>query len=233
MNGPRITATDFGYTGQRDNSMGLMDYHARFYDGLLGRFVQPDSIMSQPSNPQSWNRFSYVLNDPVRYNDPSGYYCLDAGEARGRTYMNICKPPNLLILACGKETNGGCGLGIKIYTDKNGVQHVPMDALAEQFVKRGGEVVYLDHNTYGSTDLYAQAILKIIKTNPDSPNYLAGHSTGANAIVGALTTYQHQGGNPSQINGVALLDPYLWTGNGTGVGHPADWTTDPPTDLGN
>jgi len=74
LNGPLITATDFGYTGQRDNSMGLMDYHARFYDGLLGRFVQPDTIT--PGGPQGLNRYSYVLNNPVVLKDPTGHaYC--------------------------------------------------------------------------------------------------------------------------------------------------------------
>ena len=44
LNGPRITATDFGYTGQRDDSdLGLMDYKARMYDAALGRFIQPDT----------------------------------------------------------------------------------------------------------------------------------------------------------------------------------------------
>jgi len=68
--------TDYGFTGQRslDEEMGgLMDYRARFYSSALGRFIQPDSIVPNPSNPQSWNRFSYVLNNPVRYTDPTGH----------------------------------------------------------------------------------------------------------------------------------------------------------------
>jgi RHS repeat-associated protein len=73
LNGPRVTNTDFGYTGQRNlDGLSLMDYHARMYDALLGRFVQPDSIIPSAANPQSWNRFSYVLNDPIGLTDPSG-----------------------------------------------------------------------------------------------------------------------------------------------------------------
>ncbi|MCC6498862.1 MAG: RHS repeat-associated core domain-containing protein [Anaerolineales bacterium] len=71
-----ILATDFGYTGQRllDAGMGgIMDYKARFYSPALGRFVQPDSIIPDQSNPQSWNRFSYVGNNPIRFNDPTGH----------------------------------------------------------------------------------------------------------------------------------------------------------------
>jgi RHS repeat-associated protein len=71
-----ILATDFGYTGQRllDSGMGeIMDYKARFYSPYLNRFIQPDTIIPKPANPQAFNRFSYVLNDPIRYNDPTGH----------------------------------------------------------------------------------------------------------------------------------------------------------------
>jgi|CXWJ01.1.fsa_nt_gi RHS repeat-associated protein len=71
-----ILGTDFGYTGQRllDSGMGgIMDYKARFYSVGLGRFQQPDTVIPDPSNPQNWNRYSYGVNNPIRYNDPDGH----------------------------------------------------------------------------------------------------------------------------------------------------------------
>jgi len=71
---PNSPGTDFGYTGQRqlDAGMGgLMDYKARFYSPMLGRFVQPDTII--PGGPQGLNRSSYVANNPVNFNDPTGH----------------------------------------------------------------------------------------------------------------------------------------------------------------
>ncbi|MCW5874154.1 MAG: hypothetical protein KIS88_05860 [Anaerolineales bacterium] len=69
-----ITETDFGYTGQRVLAgTGLMDYNARFYAPGLGRWTQPDSIVPGVSNPQNLNRFSYVLNNPINFVDPSGH----------------------------------------------------------------------------------------------------------------------------------------------------------------
>ena len=69
-----ISETDFGYTGQRDYSgdFGLMDYNARFYSPTLGRFIQADEIVRDAYNPQSWNRYSYVGNNPIKFIDPSG-----------------------------------------------------------------------------------------------------------------------------------------------------------------
>ena len=66
--------TDRLFTSQRfDNSSGLYYYNARYYDPHLGRFIQPDSLVPDPLNPQAWNRFSYCYNNPVTFNDPSGH----------------------------------------------------------------------------------------------------------------------------------------------------------------
>jgi len=47
---------------------------SRFYDPVIGRFLQPDSVVPDPGNPQSLNRYSYVYNNPMRYTDPYGYW---------------------------------------------------------------------------------------------------------------------------------------------------------------
>ena len=62
------------FTGQRhDATTGLYYYHARYYDPTLGRFIQPDTLIPDPTNPQALNRYSYVQNNPVTYTDPSGH----------------------------------------------------------------------------------------------------------------------------------------------------------------
>jgi RHS repeat-associated protein len=66
--------TTFRFTGQRwDPGTGLYFYGARWYDSSLGRFIQADTIVPQPGNPQSLNRYAYVLNNPLRYTDPTGH----------------------------------------------------------------------------------------------------------------------------------------------------------------
>ena len=40
----------------------------------VGRFLQPDSVVPDYADPQSLNRYSYVLNNPLRYTDPTGQW---------------------------------------------------------------------------------------------------------------------------------------------------------------
>ena len=65
--------TDKKFTGQRLDGTGLYFYGARMYDPGLGRFISADTIVPNPANPQSLNRYSYCLNNPLRYVDPSGH----------------------------------------------------------------------------------------------------------------------------------------------------------------
>ena len=62
------------YTGQAvDEATGLMFYNARWYDPALGRFISADTVVPQPGNPQALNRYAYVLNNPLKYTDPTGH----------------------------------------------------------------------------------------------------------------------------------------------------------------
>ena len=66
--------TSFNFTGQRkDSGSGLLFYDARWYDPQVGRFLSPDTIVPEPGNPQALNRYSYTLNNPLRYTDPTGH----------------------------------------------------------------------------------------------------------------------------------------------------------------
>ncbi len=71
--GAPVINTDVGFTGQRlDTSTGLMFYQARYYDPLTARFISADTIVPDPGNPQDFNRYTYVRNNPLGYTDPSG-----------------------------------------------------------------------------------------------------------------------------------------------------------------
>ncbi len=56
-----------------DEETGLYYYGCRYYDPQLGRFVQPDSMIPDDFNPQSYDRYAYSLNNPLKYVDPDGH----------------------------------------------------------------------------------------------------------------------------------------------------------------
>lgn len=63
-----------GFTSQRrDHSSGYYFYGSRYYDPDIGRFIQADSIVPDPFDPQMLNRYSYVRNNPLRFSDPTGH----------------------------------------------------------------------------------------------------------------------------------------------------------------
>ena len=73
--------TDRTYTGQiSDPSTGLMYSRARYYSPTIGRFLSADSIVPEPGSPQALNRYSYVNNRPINFNDPSGHDCQDGPD---------------------------------------------------------------------------------------------------------------------------------------------------------
>jgi RHS repeat-associated protein len=79
--------TDYKFTGQRDAGLGLYHMGARFYDSYLNRFLSPDSIIPQPANPQSFNRYSYVEGNPCRYIDATGHYKFDVHHTRTQSWV--------------------------------------------------------------------------------------------------------------------------------------------------
>ena len=52
---------------------GLINMNGRLYDPYLQRFLSPDNVVQDPLNAQSYNRYSYCLNNPLMYTDPSGW----------------------------------------------------------------------------------------------------------------------------------------------------------------
>ena len=62
-----------GYTGhERLPEFGLINMNARLYDPVTGRFLSPDPYVQAPDFSQSYNRYSYCINNPLIYTDPSG-----------------------------------------------------------------------------------------------------------------------------------------------------------------
>ncbi len=72
--GSITSLTTRGFTGQEELSVAsLVHLNGRVYDPFLGRMLSADPVVPDAANPQAWNRYSYVANDPLAFTDPSGY----------------------------------------------------------------------------------------------------------------------------------------------------------------
>jgi RHS repeat-associated protein len=83
-----------GYTGHEHlATFGLIHMNGRIYDPLLGRFLQADPIIDEPFNLQSYNRYSYVANNPLAFTDPTGY------SKWNRIRDRVIKPIAIMVVA--------------------------------------------------------------------------------------------------------------------------------------
>jgi RHS repeat-associated protein len=64
-----------GYTGHEHlPQFGLINMNGRMYDPISARMLSPDNFVQSPLNTQSYNRYSYVFNNPLKYTDPDGEF---------------------------------------------------------------------------------------------------------------------------------------------------------------
>ena len=77
-----------GYTGHEMlTEFDIINMNGRLYDPVLGRFFSPDNYVQMPDNSQSFNRYSYCLNNPLKYTDPSGeFWNIVIGAAIGGVF---------------------------------------------------------------------------------------------------------------------------------------------------
>ena len=85
---------DRGYTGHEHlQSVGLINMNGRLYDPKLHRFLQPDNNIQDPYNTQNYNRYGYVLNNPLKFTDPTGEDYIDNHDGRLGGPCLSCPPP--------------------------------------------------------------------------------------------------------------------------------------------
>ena len=84
VNGKHISnITNRGFTMHEHlDEFGLINMNARLYDPVLGRFLSPDQYVQFPDFSQSYNRYSYCLNNPLKHVDPSGKKIRPFNETR-------------------------------------------------------------------------------------------------------------------------------------------------------
>jgi len=107
-----------GYTGHEHlTAFGLINMNSRLYDPALGRFLSPDPYIQAPDHSQNFNRYSYCLNNPVKYTDPSGNsWISNFQEWFDRNVGSWLEDHGITSLSLGYSTNGsfvGTGIGYR------------------------------------------------------------------------------------------------------------------------
>lgn len=117
------------------DGVGLIHMNGRVYDPRLGRFLSADPLVQAPYNTQSYNRYSYVFNNPVSFVDPSGYAteCGDPGPVA---------PGGVVIWDCEDEED----------IDWNTVDYLKKNIAREQSLRDQTNSNYGRPNTSGSEE---------------------------------------------------------------------------------
>jgi RHS repeat-associated protein len=92
--------TPRGFTNHEHiDHAGIIHMNGRIYDASLGRFLQADPVVQAPENTQNYSRYTYVLNNPLSYTDPSGYFFKSIGKFLKRSLTPITDIRSLAVLA--------------------------------------------------------------------------------------------------------------------------------------
>lgn len=106
-----------GYTGHEMlDGFGLINMNGRMYDPVIGRVLSPDDFVQSPGYTQSYNRYSYCMNNPLKYTDPSGMLMcpIDFNNAlfdMSGAWADRVNNPNSYLYTSGGGGGGGGGWG--------------------------------------------------------------------------------------------------------------------------
>lgn len=130
---PALQITDRGYTGHEHlTAFNLINMNGRFYDPTLGRMLSPDNYVQEPGYTQSYNRYAYCMNNPLKFTDPSGdYWQIIAGIIGGGAIGYLVGQANNAkgwemagYVAGGALLGWTIGAGIKSMQSYDGTQNV-------------------------------------------------------------------------------------------------------------
>ena len=180
---------DRGYTGHEHLAyFSLINMNGRVYDPATGSMLSPDPIIN-PGMTQGLNRYSYVLNNPLKYTDPTGFYLMHNIYGNGYDIdVSNHSTVNAYMASDGRGGSGGSGGGggggpyywneyTGEYTDRSG-NHVSQDEAVRGTISYVYDGPYLDKEHYEiggiSVDDGKATILAAIWTS--KPTFHDGYS---------------------------------------------------------
>ena len=237
--------TDRGYTGHLGNNsgsndIGLIYMNARYYVPNTNRWLSPDTIVPNPANPQSFNRYSYVRNNPINFTDPTGHR--ECGSAYEASCMPTPSPTGKRIF----YVNGLVGTEFQTiepnvnssneYASTLGAleeAHGDVELIPAYTQGEGRLAMYQE--AYGYKKPYANRVANVVERSlsfeygtPLGPNeelILIGSSAGGTAIIESLAILEDKG---IFVDQVILRGSYVRELKLTNVGQVDYIAADPP-----
>ena len=213
--------TAYRFTGQRiEDNTDLYYYGSRWYDPAVGRFIQADTIVPEPANLGSLNRYSYVLNNPLRYTDPSGHWVFEQ-TPKDQFYIPFYQSPNGQAMRVAADPCFGACEGNPLWKDgtiaigpavAGGFMSGGVTASAQLAADSHGQVAVIATTGYGADLTVGEASISLRTasvTDADFVQDLAGPGVLVGGGIQALGTLQlnwmpSKSSEGSTINGWAL-----------------------------
>ncbi len=128
-----------GYTGHKEISdLGIIHMNGRVYDYNLGRFMSVDPVIQSPTNSQSINPYSYIMNNPLSGTDPTGYA---AKEVEKKIKVSTIGSRIQRTVTATAVSNGNGGATITFSGGNGASRNAAKSAVAGKFSGAGFNVV--------------------------------------------------------------------------------------------
>ena len=189
------------FTGyERDNETGLDYAQARYFSSAQGRFTSVDPLLAsgRPAMPQSWNRYSYVLNNPLRLVDPTGTIDGDPQEKNKRV--------TVVVFTGGHPSSDGSSASqiTKVRAGGN------TDGLGEASTTdvEGESIAQRIKNNFPQADVILAGpdaqptIFNDLATNKPDNIIIEGFSAGATSAIALTNNLTRNGQNVDQLTTV-------------------------------
>jgi RHS repeat-associated protein len=168
----QFNSDNYKFTGkERDTESGLDYFGARYYGSNMGRFMSPDpgNAGAVNADPQSWNAYAYVRNNPLNLTDPTGtIYCRPANDAEAKEGVG-------LVCDVTDQQYGYSSKAEQAAYDKAGYQHYDAssdtEADKEAYKTRNGEVFNDpagDAAIFGAVYFGVEGLLRSLVSSPSS-----------------------------------------------------------------
>ena len=212
---------------ERDSETGLDDFGARYLSSAQGRFTSADPLLSSATiyNPQTWNRYSYALNNPLKYTDPTGLYICNGTDSECQQFTQSLKD----VTAARDSYKKG--------SDEYNQLNSALTAYGKAGVDNGVTVAFgaIASGAAGNTDVGvnvdANGSKIVTATNPTGQNISVtidlSQNTSVNGFNRLAVTAAHEGSHVADGSALVGALPMSLTGQAAAsvLGGPLNLTT--------